>query len=166
MFDVAIAFALEHWTWLVPWIATPLALLTPAGPLLGFLRGNWQWVLIAGALAWGAIAQIGWERCSAATARADADRTAAVLKAQQAAAALSDELIIAQAQAMANTDRKVVTYVDRIRRVVDPDGACPADRRMQLGSHGVRDIVGGDGAEAGGGPADGLPRPPAGAQPR
>src|SRR5262245_58332636 len=74
------------------------------------------------------------------------------LKAQQRADSLANELVIAQASAMAVTEKKVVEYVDRIRTVQAPDTACPADPRMRLGSHGVRDILRGSDA-AGSAPA-------------
>ncbi len=87
------------------------------------------------------------------------------LEAQQKAAALSDELIIEQAKAMAVTEKKVVSYVDRIRTVQANDGACPADERMRIGNHGVRDIVRGDGPPAVGGAPVAVPGPRPGAQP-
>jgi hypothetical protein len=72
----------------------------------------------------------------------NAAREMAEARAIQRAQQLSDELIIAQAAAMAITEKKVVSYFDRIRTVQAPDNACPADERMRLGSRGVRDIIG------------------------
>ena len=66
----------------------------------------------------------------------------AIAAAQKRADDLANELIIAQAAGFAVTEKKVITYVDRIRTVQAPDTACPADPRMRLGSHGVRDILG------------------------
>jgi hypothetical protein len=51
-------------------------------------------------------------------------------------------LSFAQAAAMAVTEKKVISYVDRIRLVQAPDTACAADPRMRIGSHGVRDVLG------------------------
>ncbi len=64
----------------------------------------------------------------------------AVRKAQERADALSNELVIQQAIAMAVTERTVIQYVDRIRNA-------PSDvERNRAGSLGVRDILRGSGA--------------------
>jgi hypothetical protein len=94
-----------------------------------------------------------------------AAREKAIREAQARADALSDELIIAQAQAMAVTEKKVVTYVDRIRTVQAPDTACAADERSRLGSRGVRDIVRGGGPQAVGGSPAAVQGPGASARP-
>lgn len=83
--------------------------------------------------------------------------------AQKRADALANELVIAQAAAMAVTERKVVEYVDRIRTVKVPDTACAADPRMRLGNHGVRDILRGTDTERGAPAA--VQGPGAGARP-
>lgn len=94
-----------------------------------------------------------------------AARTKAIADAQAKASALSDELIIAQAAAMAVTEKKVVTYVDRIRTVQAPDTACAADERSRLGSRGVRDILRGGGPQAIGGAAPAVQGSGTGARP-
>lgn len=124
-----------------------------------FLLANWK-LLIIGLL----VAALGVQSLRLAWAQNEVitDRAAqakAVADAREKAAKLSDELIIAQAAAMAVTEKKVVEYVDRIRTVQAPDTACAADERMRLGSAGVRDIiVGGSGPKAVSGPAPAVPR--------
>jgi hypothetical protein len=88
----------------------------------------------------------------------EAGQAAAILKAQQKADALANELIIAQAQAMAATDRKADTIVQQIKMA-------PSDQRRLCAVYsGVRDIVSGrdpkalycaDGAVSGPGAAPG-----------
>jgi len=56
------------------------------------------------------------------------------------AESLSNELIIAQAAAMAITERTSVEYVDRIKTVRVPT-ECPADERDRLGSRGVLELL-------------------------
>lgn len=124
--------------------------------LIAFALANWRWLLPAILIAGIAIDDGRLRLLNAA-------REVAEAKAQKHAQELSDELIIAQAQAMAVTERKVVSYVDRIRTVQAPDNACPADERMRLGSHGVRDILG---LPAVGGAAPAVRGPGSGAGPR
>lgn len=102
--------------------------------LCAFLFGMWQ-----------------WDRASLADEKA-AQETA-IATAQKKADSLADELIIAQAQAMAVTEKKVVTYVDRIQS--SPDDAA----RNIAGSLGVRDIIHPGGAPSPGKPAAGLHGP-------
>lgn len=71
---------------------------------------------------------------------------AAVLKAERAAQALSDELIIQQAIALGSTAKKASTLVEQIHSAPDAD-------RMRIGSRGVHDLIlggGGDPAALGG----------------
>lgn len=107
--------------------------------------------------------RLAWERTAFANYKAE--ETKAILEAQRKAAALSDELIIAQASAMAVTEKKVISYVDRIHLVQGPDTACPADERMRLGSRGVSDLIRGGGPPAVGKPPAALPGPRARAGP-
>jgi hypothetical protein len=82
-----------------------------------------------------------------------ADRAAAeaeVLKAQRAAQALSDELIIQQAIALGSTAKKASTLVEQIHSAPDAD-------RMRIGSRGVHDLILG----GGGGPPAVVGAPPA-----
>ena len=110
------------------------------GALLGLLPGVRKYALIglAAALALSVIGLF-WYRAEyreeVAGRLADkAAAQAAVLEQQRKAAALSDELVIRQAAALAQSNRKAGTYVAQIRAA--PDG----DRR-RVGSRGVRDIV-------------------------
>lgn len=98
------------------------------------LAAKWQYIAM-GLLALGLL----WYRGQAANCRAD--QAAAIIEAQKRADALSNELIIAQAQAMAVTEKKVVEYVDRIK-TVQVASECPPDERDRLGSRGVRSILG------------------------
>lgn len=131
-----------------------------------FLLANWK-LLVIGLL----VAAVGVQTLRLAWAQNElvADRLAqakAVADAREKAAKLSDELIIAQAAAMAVTETKVVEYVDRIRTVRAPDTACAADERMRIGSAGVRDIVGRSGSPAVGGAPAAVPRSGSSARPR
>lgn len=101
--------------------------------VLNVVRSNWQLVLCGLLLVWAGIAQMGWDHCSAR-------RVSDELAARKKADALSDELVIEQAKKMAVTEKTVVEYVDRIRKVPVVQ-ECPADDRDRLGSRGVRDIV-------------------------
>lgn len=136
-------------------------------PTIGVLLANWKLIAI-GLL----VVALGLQtlRLSWAQNEIIADRLAqarAVQEQKDAAAKLSDELIIAQAAAMAVTEKKVTTYVDRIRTVQAPDNACPTDPRMRIGNAGVRDII----LHSGGSPAvsgtpAAVPGSGAGARPR
>lgn len=121
-----------------------------------FLLANWRWVLPLVLFAGLAIDDGRLRLRIAAYESAEA-------RAIKHAAQLSDELVIAQAQAMAVTEKKVVSYVDRIRTVQAPDTACAADPRMRIGSHGVRDLLG---RETGGGAPAAVQGPRAGGGPR
>lgn len=88
MLAAAVAFALEHWTWLVPSIATPLAAIPFGGPILVFLKGNWKWA-VPWALAVAGIGGTLWYRgelkeCQASVA-IDANKAEERLRRQQAA---------------------------------------------------------------------------------
>lgn len=74
-----------------------------------------------------------WDRADLAEEKAGQEK--AISAAQKKADDLANELVIAQAQAMAVTQQKVVTYVDRIR--TSPDDAA----RNIAGSLGVRDLI-------------------------
>jgi hypothetical protein len=67
----------------------------------------------------------------------EAGQAAAIMKAQQRADALANELVIAQAQAMAATDQKAVTIVQQIKMAPDDQ------RRLCAVFNGVRDITSG-----------------------
>jgi hypothetical protein len=86
------------------------------------------------------------------------------LEAEQRAAALSDELVIEQAKAMAVNERTAVQYVDRIR-TIRVAAECPPDERDRAASRGVRDLVRGAPDAPVGGPPAPLQGPRAGARP-
>lgn len=134
-------------------------------PAIGLLLTNWKLIVI-GLL----VAALGVQTLRLAWAQNELveDRLAqakAVQEAKDKAKELSDELIIAQAAAMAVTEKKVTEYVDRIRTVTVPDTACAADPRMRIGNHGVRDIVGGGGSPTIGGATAPVSRPGPGPRP-
>lgn len=86
-----------------------------------------------------------------------ADKAAAleeVAREQKKAAALSDELVIQQAIAMAVTSKKAGNYVEQIRKAPDAE-------RRRIGSRGVRDLIqgGGGGPPALGGAPAAVPGP-------
>lgn len=99
-----------------------------------------------------------WDRAALAEGKAAAE--AAVISAQKKADAIGNELIIAQAQAMAVTQQKVVTYIDRIQ--ASPDDIA----RNVAGSNGVRDIIGGGVTKGAAGPPAGVSGPATGGGPR
>lgn len=92
-----------------------------------------------------------WDRADLAEAKSAAE--GAISAAQKKADSLADELVIQQAIAMGITQKKVVTYVDRIQ--ASPDDAA----RNVAGSLGVRDIIYGSGAKSPGKPAVAVPGP-------
>lgn len=96
---------------------------------------NWKYVTMA-ALAAAAVVMFGlWKMEEAGRAEDKLALEQAVRKAQEKAEALSNELIIEQARAMAATERTVIKYVDQIR-------SAPGDaERNRLGTLGVRDIL-------------------------
>ena len=137
--------------------------------MLPALLANWRWLLpvigIVTALAWGGIEhawRVSLERDMSAIKLV---QQKTVQKAKDEAQALSDELVIEQAKAMAINDNKAVRYVDRIKYVQAPDTACPADERMRLGSRGVSDLIRRSGSPAVGGAPAAVSGPGTGARP-
>lgn len=120
----------------------------PAIPLVGkLLAGAVGLLLLAGA-AFGIYAK-GRSDGKAAIEAADAK---AVAEAQRKADALSNELVIAQAAAMAVTEKTVTVYRDRIANAPSTSTCGPAVRDA---AHGVLDTFGGGGPGA----QRGAPRP-------
>jgi hypothetical protein len=137
--------------------------------MLQALLANWRWLLpvigVVTALAWGGMEhawRVSLERDIAADKLA---QQKTIQQVKDEAQALSDELVIEQAKAMAINDNKAVTYVDRIKYIQAPDTACPADERMRLGSRGVSDLIRGSGSPAIGGAPAAVSGPGTGARP-
>ena len=151
---------------LLQWLPEIAGATGAGGALLGLVPGlrKYAMIALAGLLALSLIGLF-WYRSEYTEEVAGrlADKAAAraqVLEVQQQAAALSDELVIQQAAAMAHSSTKAGTYVAQIRAA--PDG----DRR-RVGSRGVRDVILGDDRRPpalGGAPAA-VPGPGAGARP-
>jgi hypothetical protein len=116
-----------------------------AAGLLGVLPTLRTYALIGLAVVMAAsVGGLLWYRGSyeAEVAGRAADRAAAeaeVMKAQQAAQALSDELIIQQAIALGSTAKKASTLVEQIHSAPDAD-------RMRVGSRGVHELILGGGS--------------------
>lgn len=80
-------------------------------------------------------------------AQCAAEQAQAIAKAQKQADDLADQLAVARQQAMAVTENKAVSYVDRIKMVPTPPKDCASDERMRIGSEGVRDLILGGGSK-------------------
>jgi hypothetical protein len=122
-----------------------------------FLLANWRWVLPLLA-AFGLAIDDGLHRLWLADCeRVRAEEVAAAEKARNAALAhaqaLSDELIIAQAQAMATTEKIVTVYKDRIVHAPTTNSCGPSVRDSM---RGVLDTLGSGGGQA---PAQRSPSP-------
>lgn len=100
-----------------------------------------NWKLIGmGVLALACAALFGlWKSEEAAYANYKVKQAAAVLKAQERADALANELVIEQAKAMAGTEKVVIEYRDRIRNAADDP------ERLRAIARGLRDITSGRG---------------------
>lgn len=96
MFAGIVAFALEHWTWGAA-LAAPLAYLTPAGPILVFLKANWKWALpsliAAVAVVYAGTQRINYLECKSDRAEAVARAEAKVRTALEADAKFSNRLV-------------------------------------------------------------------------
>jgi hypothetical protein len=131
-----------------------------AAGLLGLVPNLRTYALIGAAVVLAiSVGGLLWYRGSyeAEVAGRIADRAAAqaeVLKAQQAAETLSNELIIQQAIAMGSTAKKASSLVQQIHAAPDAD-------RMRLGSRGVHELIlgGGSGPPSVGGAAAAVPGP-------
>ncbi len=89
MLGAAIAFALEHWHWLAPLAAAPLAAIPFAGPVLAFLAGNWKWLLptlAAAAIgAWGGWQYVGKLEAQTGLAKCKEEAAESIARAEKAA---------------------------------------------------------------------------------
>lgn len=139
--------------------------------IVAFALANWRWLLPL-AICLGFAIDDGIHRAELGSLELKVARDAtaqaeAIQKAQDKADALANELIIAQAAAMAVNEKTTTVYVDRIHNVQSADTACAADPRMQLGSRGVRDLIYGSGEpQTTSGPPAAVPRPGAGSKSR
>jgi hypothetical protein len=92
-----------------------------------------------------------WKWEEAAYANYKTKQAIAVLKAQERADALANELVIEQAKAMAGTEKVVIEYRTQIRNA--PDDAA----RLGAIARGLRDITRGRGSPSAGSPLDAVP---------
>lgn len=92
-----------------------------------------------------------WKSETAAYANYKTAQAVAVLKAQERADALANELVIQQAIAMGQTEKVVIEYRDRIRNATDDP------ERLRAIARGLRDITSGRGPTSPGGPPDAVP---------
>ncbi len=110
---------------------------------LPWIRANWRLVAIGVlVLALGVqTLRLAW--LQAEVAEDKAAQAAAIQKLRDKAEALSNELVIEQAKAMAATAEKETVYVDRIKRIPVAPGEDEAARteRMRAGTNGVRTIL-------------------------
>lgn len=104
-------------------------------PLLGLLRNPWVLVLIVTALGMGGT---GWYRMK--WLGEVNGREHAVAEAQRKADTLANELIIAQAAAMAVTENIVTVYRDRIAQV-PASSACAGSPAIRQSIEGARQIL-------------------------
>lgn len=109
---------------------------------LTFLLSNWRYAVMGIlALALGVqTLRLAWADESIATTRAAQEK--AIADAQAKADSLANELIIAQASAMAVTEKTVTSYVDRIVNV-PVQTACVASPAVAAGLDGMRAVLGG-----------------------
>lgn len=119
MFAGVVAFALEHWTWGAA-LAAPLAYLTPAGPILAFLKANWKWALpVLAVVAIGiddGIQRIRVGNLRAEIAEGEAKRAQAVLEQKERDRVLAAQLSAELADANARTAGTVTTRTEVIYR--------------------------------------------------
>ncbi len=100
---------------------------------------NWKYIAMGGlALACAVLFGL-WKSEEAAYANYKVKQAAVVLKAQERADALANELVIEQAKAMAGTEKVVIEYRDRIRNAADDP------ERLRAIARGLRDITSGRG---------------------
>lgn len=141
-----------------------------AGTVAGFIPGLQKYALIGlavvavGGIGYGLIERGNYQSEKAARATDRANAESAARKAEQHAQTVSDELIIAQAAAMAVTERTVTVYRDRIANAPKTSTCGPAVRDA---GRGVLDLLtpGAGPPDAGGKPAAALPGAAAGAKP-
>ncbi len=110
---------------------------------LPWIRANWRLLAIGLLVAALGVQTVRLAWLQAEVAGDKAAQAAAILKLRDKAEALSNELVIEQAKAMAVTAEKEVVYVDKVRRIPVAPGEDEAARseRMRAGTSGVRSIL-------------------------
>ncbi len=119
--------------------------------LLSLLRNPWVLVIVVSVIGVGGT---GWYRMRWLSEISG--RQEAVIAAQKKADTLANELVIAQAQAMAVTEKTVTVYRDRIAHAAQTNTCGPVIRDAL---RGVRDTVGSQPDSLGGAPAAVRPAP-------
>ena len=115
------------------------------------ILANWKFVAM-GALALACAVLFGlWKSEEAAYANYKTKQAIAVLKAQERADALANELVIEQAKNMAGTEKVVVEYRTQIRNAPDDTA------RLRAIACGLYGIAGSRGAAGTGCPPDAVP---------
>lgn len=169
MIATALAFVLEHWPWLAGLAGAgglaATALIPGAGPVLAFLRANWQWA-IPSAISVLAVGWALWERgdyqsCKAARVADQLAHAQAIIDQKNKDRALADGIIQGQADTIAKLAAKTNTHTEIIRNV-PVTTACPDAPAMRAADDGLLDLgfkraprpaAGVDAAKAGGAPA-------------
>jgi hypothetical protein len=102
-----------------------------------------SWAVAGVALAIAGVQTVRLSWLQTEVAENKAAQAGAILKLEQKAERLSNELVIEQAKAMAVTAQKETVYVDRIKRIPMAQGEDEAARseRMRAGTAGVRDLL-------------------------
>jgi hypothetical protein len=123
---------------------------------LGAILANWKYIAM-GALALACAVLFGlWKSEEASYANYRVKQAAAVLKAQERADKLANELVIQQAIAMAGTEKVSSGARTELRQA--PDDAA----RLRAISRGLYAITRSGGPQGGGGPPDAVPASRAG----
>lgn len=169
------AFAFENWTWLAGAVATPLALFTPAGPILAFVRANWKW-LLPSLIAVGAVIYAGTQRINYLECKSE--RAEGIARAQEAARQFvakdlehANKLVGEYAGEVAELQGKYTNAQITLARV-QSNPACrdtPAGRAFDDGVRRMEREAGDSDASGAGNPGAAVPAPagnPGGGLPR
>jgi hypothetical protein len=140
-----LSFVLRNWHWVAAGatVVTGGGAALLGGPLLIFLRANWQWVLptvlLVVALIWAAVAQIGWERCTASAAHRIAEEQQKVLAQKEADRQLMNQILSERDERDARVGTKVVTIVQRINNAEATD-VCSGVAAMRAADDGLLEL--------------------------
>jgi hypothetical protein len=118
---------------------------------LAAVLANWKYIAMGGLALACAILFGLWKSEEAAYANYKTKQAIAVLKAQERADSLANELVIEQAKNMAGTEKVVIEYRTQIRNA--PDDAT----RLGAIARGLRDITSGRGSTSAGRPPNEVP---------